>query len=435
MSFRTKVKAWAKTFFPAPARSFHIRMDVQQNQINQMKRQIEVLQERLGKLLADLNQGKSSVVAALNQEAMKLIEKMDNQEQLLLQSLDSQSQRIAESTALIPTIHRGIADNGQLIQTVREEIREKAYLYRGDFEYQYYRPALSGGVRNIPDFENRFLRLVKGLDADSIETVVKIWKRMDVVHMTEFRPHNLFTREEQKKLWELQDRFWENSFKISESLYFYQGYFLPFNQFEPCVFYYRSGLEFLRHPEVFRNRDIIDAGAFIGDSALMFSPMTAKNVYSFEPIPQNYALMERTISLNHLTNVVPIPLALSDEKATLTFSIGGSCSNSFANATFHYSGEVEVDAVTLDDYVEEHGLDVGLIKTDLEGAEQAFLRGAIRTIRRCRPTLLLSIYHTVDDFLDIKTMLEDLELGYRFRICKPLDGSIMLETMLIAEVD
>jgi FkbM family methyltransferase len=193
-------------------------------------------------------------------------------------------------------------------------------------------------------------------------------------------------------------------------------------------------LDYVDDLDFVRDRDIIDAGAFIGDSALILAPLTKRNVYCFEPVPSNFALMEQTIALNKLENVVPIPLALSDREQTLNFSIGGSASNCFATSRLTYSGEVEVQAVALDTFVEEHKLEVGLIKTDLEGAEQLFLAGALNTIKRFRPILLISIYHTIDDFFDIKPMIEDWDLGYKFKICKPLDGSIMLETTLIAEV-
>ena len=40
----------------------------------------------------------------------------------------------------------------------------------------------------------------------------------------------------------------------------------------------------------------------------------------------------------------------------------------------------------------------------------------------------------MDDFFNIKPMIESWDLGYEFKIVKPVDGAIILETMLIAEV-
>ena len=87
----------------------------------------------------------------------------------------------------------------------------------------------------------------------------------------------------------------------------------------------------------------------------------------------------------------------------------------------------------LDHFAEEHGLTVGLIKADIEGAEQSLLRGAEKTIRKDRPALMISIYHNIDDLLDIKPMIEAWNLGYEFRIYRPIIRKIASEIMLIAE--
>lgn len=62
------------------------------------------------------------------------------------------------------------------------------------------------------------------------------------------------------------------------------------------------------------------------------------------------------------------------------------------------------------------------------------LHGAQNTIREQRPVLLISIYHNESDFFDIKPWLETLNLGYKFKIHKPVYGSAIIEAMLVAEV-
>ena len=79
-------------------------------------------------------------------------------------------------------------------------------------------------------------------------------------------------------------------------------------------------------------------------------------------------------------------------------------------------------------------IEVGLIKVDIEGAEQDFLAGARKTIEKHKPVLLMSIYHNADDFFDIKPIIESWNLGYKFRIHKPVDYSVSREVLLIAEV-
>ena len=105
-----------------------------------------------------------------------------------------------------------------------------------------------------------------------------------------------------------------------------------------------------------------------------------------------------------------------------------------ANEVVQITGAESVPLGTLDRYEETHPMDVGLIKVDIEGAEQSFLRGARRTIEKYKPVLLMSIYHNADDFFNIKPMIESWNLGYKFRIHKPIDYSVSREVLLIAEV-
>lgn len=104
------------------------------------------------------------------------------------------------------------------------------------------------------------------------------------------------------------------------------------------------------------------------------------------------------------------------------------------NEVVQITGAESVPLGTLDRYEETHPMDVGLIKVDIEGAEQSFLRGARRTIEKYKPVLLMSIYHNADDFFNIKPMIESWNLGYKFRIHKPIDYSVSREVLLIAEV-
>lgn len=89
---------------------------------------------------------------------------------------------------------------------------------------------------------------------------------------------------------------------------------------------------------------------------------------------------------------------------------------------------------TLDKYVKENNIEVGLIKVDIEGFEQIFLKGAINTIVEQKPALILSIYHSYEDFMEIKNIIENLNLGYKISICKVPTEFVLLEVKLIAEV-
>jgi hypothetical protein len=95
----------------------------------------------------------------------------------------------------------------------------------------------------------------------------------------------------------------------------------------------------------------------------------------------------------------------------------------------------DVNVITLDQYVSEHNIHVGLIKTDLEGFEQQFIEGALDTIRRFKPTLLISIYHSAQDYFQIVHIIHSLNFGYKFSLFKADDGYLIAGTLLICQID
>lgn len=89
-----------------------------------------------------------------------------------------------------------------------------------------------------------------------------------------------------------------------------------------------------------------------------------------------------------------------------------------------------IEITTLDDFVAEKNVEIGFIKVDTEGFEQPFLVGAKQTICTQKPALLISIYHSGDDYFNIKPLIESWNLGYQMRIYKGTDFSLSVETAL-----
>ena len=199
-------------------------------------------------------------------------------------------------------------------------------------------------------------------------------------------------------------------------------------------------MDYVKNINQVKNKNIIDAGGYIGDSAILFSDYTDKNVYSFEPFLHHYNMMLKTIELNKKNNIIPVNIALGDENKELSLYSSGNLNMGLsieANSKQSDINQIEnkVKMVTLDSYVKENNIEVGLIKTDLEGFEQPFLKGAINTIKEQKPVLIISIYHNYSDFFEIKPMIENLNLGYKFKIIEPKNHAAALaSTILLAEV-
>lgn len=311
---------------------------------------------------------------------------------------------------------------------------QREYPLDVQFERKYYKSFPVCASLEAPEFQEDFLSLICGLDEKSVETVVLALQRMKLIQKTTDPLLGLYSEDEKNVMRQLTEHFYSNVLQLSDRSYFYKGHLLPINHFEPCVFIDKCGLPYLEHLERLSECDIIDAGAFIGDSALILSPLTNHKVYAFEPTPVNYEHMIQTIKMNGLSSVVPCPYALGAEQGKITISINDSSSTQFENEAIPYEGSVEVDVTTIDDFVRIHNLRVGLIKADIEGAESLMLQGAVETLKSQKPALLISIYHNSNDFFKIKPWLEKFDLGYKFKIRHSVGGSVMTETILIAEV-
>lgn len=215
-------------------------------------------------------------------------------------------------------------------------------------------------------------------------------------------------------------------------------YHLPLDYYEPNVFYYHCGLKVFNNKVVDRiksylkEKDVIDAGAFIGDSALMFlREYNCKRIFAFEPESKNYNLLQKTIEINKCSKITPVKKGLGDKTGRRVSIASVGSSSCILRGVNDVSGEI-VELTTIDDFVNKNQYsNIGLIKMDIEGYEYEAIKGAIETIRKNQPILLISIYHNPVDFFEIKPYLEKLNLDYQFFVRKINPFNLVYETMLI----
>ena len=283
-----------------------------------------------------------------------------------------------------------------------------------------------------PNILPKLATLTRGMPQESVDLAYTLISRELQASQNPAQRYYALTSHELQALERLAHEFYAKILPLSPDLYYYNGYFLPVEHFESSVFFYEHGLHTLRDLSKIREKDIIDVGGFIGDSALVFARYTDKSIHCFEASPTNYQKLLKTIELNQATRIIPVNNGLGAREEKLMINIcGGGSSLIFSHYSF---GSEEAHIITLDSYVQQHGVEVGFIKVDIEGFEMEFIKGAKHTICTQKPTMLISIYHQASDFFDIKPLIESWNLGYEFHLHKPIDDRISLETVLFCEI-
>lgn len=158
-----------------------------------------------------------------------------------------------------------------------------------------------------------------------------------------------------------------------------------------------------------------DVGAYNGYLSLLAAKTVGSTgkVFSFEPFPPNAERVAAAIQANRIENWQLVQTAVMDYlgDARLHFSGNGSGTTPsiFPGGK---QGEVDVDAQTLDHFIQSHSLP-DLVKVDVEGAEAAVLRGSRQLLASSNPPKWLLEIHNEGAYGEARAILE--AHGYRLQ--------------------
>ncbi|NCB20876.1 MAG: FkbM family methyltransferase [Clostridia bacterium] len=261
----------------------------------------------------------------------------------------------------------------------------------------------------------------KNTDTDSQAFMEKHEDRIEYMFSNNLMDQNqLFNKAEQEE----QKNCSQKLKKISKKLKKYN-----FSSVLAETFYSYNGLKYLpkEQQEKVKTGICIDGGAFEGDTAIMLiNNFQANEVHSFEIEPNNYKKLLKTIKLSKSDKIRARLIGLSDHVSS-GYVMGSGGSSSLIEDT--NKNDVIIEKLdNLYSPIEK----ITFIKLDTEGEEQSILRGAEAIIKRDKPILAISIYHSVNDFFKVKPLIESIQPGYKFIIKKISPFAVLDEVMLIA---
>lgn len=162
--------------------------------------------------------------------------------------------------------------------------------------------------------------------------------------------------------------------------------------------------------KVLKEGDVFfDVGAHVGIFTILASQLVGKSgkIFAFEPLKRNVDFLSRHVALNKCDNVVIIEVAVSNSEGDAFFDEG---ENSFMGK-LSSKGVYLIEMVTIDRLVgEEIILPPSVIKIDVEGFQERVLIGAMTTLQKYHPKIILEASYKKGDPENFYSILTSL--GY-----------------------
>ncbi len=138
-----------------------------------------------------------------------------------------------------------------------------------------------------------------------------------------------------------------------------------------------------------------DIGANVGWYTIKIAK-TVKNakIFSFEPIPQTFAILRKNIEINKITppQIYNFGFSSENKKTFFYFYEQGSGNASLKNLSHKVKiKKIPAQVKKLDDFVKKNHLKIDLIKCDVEGAELFVFKGGFVAIRDQKPIIFVEM--------------------------------------------
>jgi FkbM family methyltransferase len=177
----------------------------------------------------------------------------------------------------------------------------------------------------------------------------------------------------------------------------------------------RKQLKFIEHCR--QRRTVIDVGGHVGLWSFNFAH-AFRHVYAFEPVAAHReCFVANTQSLDNI-QLMPYALGVEQKRVSIASEPGSS-----GNSTVCQGEDVEMRLLDEFSYNEVDG-----IKLDCEGYEENVLRGAVDTIRRNKPTIIVEQKRDMASRFDLTPggAVEYLVKVFGYRVVEVISGDYIL---------
>lgn len=161
---------------------------------------------------------------------------------------------------------------------------------------------------------------------------------------------------------------------------------------------------------------VIDIGGHLGFFSIMASLLNSVVlIYSFEPHIGNYGLLKENLKNNHIKNVFPKQLAVSDKIGETELKLSKEDLNHSLEKAIEPTNETQkVQTTTLDRIFQKNGIvKCDLLKLDCEGSEFKIIYSTPKEVFRKIDNIFLEYHDWIDGENSDKLKSYLINIGYK----------------------
>lgn len=169
-------------------------------------------------------------------------------------------------------------------------------------------------------------------------------------------------------------------------------------------FYEYELLSSLKNINAFGSGDIIEIGANIGNHVIFYKTQLSddRKVFAFEPLEDNYKILEKNIDENKIKNVEIMKFGLGKESGFLSFYVN---EKNFGNSSLIQQNkstrETKVEIRNVSESLKKIVKNASFAKVDIEGAEKYIFDDLIKIFSKDDFTFLIELNHYEYDSLEL----------------------------------
>jgi FkbM family methyltransferase len=161
------------------------------------------------------------------------------------------------------------------------------------------------------------------------------------------------------------------------------------------------------------NEVFVDLGAYVGDTAAKYlesyGEQNYKRIYCYEILDENLTALRQ--NLKGCRDIVIRPCGAGAQNGEMFLEKGKYAAKFDGGSRLSDAGTVKIPVVALDNDIQEP---ITFLKMDIEGAEYEAINGARCQIKKNKPKMAISVYHSNDDLWRIARLIDSISPDYKY---------------------